>query len=34
MRKSNGLVRNAFRSKHMAGLLGDMGIGHVRYPTA
>ncbi|BAS67166.1 amidophosphoribosyltransferase [Bathymodiolus septemdierum thioautotrophic gill symbiont] len=34
MRKSNGLVRNAFRAKHMAGLLGDMGIGHVRYPTA
>ncbi len=34
MRKSNGLVRNVFRSKHMAGLLGNMGIGHVRYPTA
>ncbi|MDC9714667.1 MAG: amidophosphoribosyltransferase [Gammaproteobacteria bacterium] len=34
MRKSNGLVRNAFRAKHMEGLLGDMGIGHVRYPTA
>lgn len=34
MRKSNGLVRNAFKSKHMARLLGDMGIGHVRYPTA
>ncbi len=34
MRKSNGLVRNAFRSKHMLRLLGDMGIGHVRYPTA
>lgn len=34
MRKSNGLVRNAFKSKHMSGLLGDMGIGHVRYPTA
>ncbi|WXU00464.1 MAG: Amidophosphoribosyltransferase [Catillopecten margaritatus gill symbiont] len=34
MRKSNGLVRNAFRPKHMEGLLGDMGIGHVRYPTA
>ncbi|KAA0446603.1 MAG: amidophosphoribosyltransferase [Candidatus Thioglobus sp.] len=34
MRKSNGLVRNVFRAKHMEGLLGDMGIGHVRYPTA
>ncbi|WP_369178931.1 amidophosphoribosyltransferase [Candidatus Thiodubiliella endoseptemdiera] len=34
MRKSNGLVRNAFRTKHISGLLGDMGIGHVRYPTA
>ena len=34
MRKSNGLVRNAFRTKHMASLRGDMGIGHVRYPTA
>ncbi len=34
MRKSNGLVRNVFRTKHMTQLLGDMGIGHVRYPTA
>ena len=34
MRKSNGLVKNAFRTKHMTKLLGDMGIGHVRYPTA
>ncbi|SMN00725.1 Amidophosphoribosyltransferase [uncultured Candidatus Thioglobus sp.] len=34
MRKSNGLVRNAFKTKHMSALLGDMGIGHVRYPTA
>jgi len=34
MRKSNGLVRNAFRTKHMTSLRGDMGIGHVRYPTA
>ncbi len=34
MRKSNGLVKNAFRTKHMTTLLGDMGIGHVRYPTA
>ncbi len=34
MRKSNGLVKNSFRTKHMTKLLGDMGIGHVRYPTA
>ncbi len=34
MRKSNGLVRNAFRTKHITKLLGTMGIGHVRYPTA
>ncbi|BBB23433.1 amidophosphoribosyltransferase [Isorropodon fossajaponicum endosymbiont JTNG4] len=34
MRKSNGLVKNVFRTKHMTQLLGDMGIGHVRYPTA
>ena len=34
MRKGNGLVRNVFRTKHMEKLIGDMGIGHVRYPTA
>lgn len=34
MRKSNGLVRNAFRTKHITKLIGAMGIGHVRYPTA
>lgn len=34
MHKSNGLVKNSFRTKHMTKLLGDMGIGHVRYPTA
>ena len=34
MHKSNGLVRNSFRTKHMTKLLGDMGIGHVRYQTA
>ena len=33
MRKSNGLVKNIFRSKHMTQLLGNMGIGHVRYST-
>ncbi len=34
MRKGNGLVRNVFRTRHMTLLKGDMGIGHVRYPTA
>ncbi len=34
MRKSNGLVRDVFRTRHMLRLKGNMGIGHVRYPTA
>jgi amidophosphoribosyltransferase len=34
MHKANGLVTNVFRAKHISNLLGDMGIGHVRYPTA
>ncbi|MEQ8953810.1 MAG: amidophosphoribosyltransferase, partial [Gammaproteobacteria bacterium] len=34
LRKDNGLVRDVFRSKHMPRLVGQMGIGHVRYPTA
>ncbi len=33
-RRANGLVRDVFRSKHSEALLGSMGIGHVRYPTA
>ncbi len=33
-RKSNGLVRDVFRSRHMMRLAGHVGIGHVRYPTA
>jgi amidophosphoribosyltransferase len=33
-RKSNGLVRDVFRSRHMERLTGNVGIGHVRYPTA
>jgi len=33
-RKSNGLVRDVFRSRHMQRLKGNVGIGHVRYPTA
>ncbi|MBK1734286.1 amidophosphoribosyltransferase [Halorhodospira abdelmalekii] len=34
LRKSNGLVRDVFRTRHMLRLTGTMGIGHVRYPTA
>ncbi len=34
LRKSNGLVRDVFYAKHMLQLQGNMGIGHVRYPTA
>ena len=33
-RKSNGLVRDVFRHRHMLGLTGNIGIGHIRYPTA
>jgi amidophosphoribosyltransferase len=34
MRKSKGLLVEAIRSRHMQRLKGNMGIGHVRYPTA
>ncbi|WP_020146661.1 amidophosphoribosyltransferase [Thioalkalivibrio sp. ALJ15] len=34
LRKDNGLVRDVFNDQHMQGLIGNMGIGHVRYPTA
>ena len=34
LRKDNGLVRDVFRKKHMEKLMGTMGIGHCRYPTA
>lgn len=34
LRKDNGLVRDVFHARHMIGLRGNMGIGHVRYPTA
>jgi amidophosphoribosyltransferase len=33
-RKSNGLVRDVFHQRHMMRLTGNVGIGHVRYPTA
>ena len=34
MRKDNGLVRDVFQQRHMLQLKGNIGIGHVRYPTA
>ena len=34
LRKSRGLVRDAIRKPHMLRLIGNMGIGHVRYLTA
>ncbi len=34
LRKDNGLVRDVFHTRHMINLRGNMGIGHVRYPTA
>jgi len=33
-RKSKGLVRDVFHTRHMIRLHGNVGIGHVRYPTA
>lgn len=33
-RKGNGLVREVFQAWHMQKLVGNFGIGHVRYPTA
>lgn len=33
-RKANGLVKDVFHTRHMQHLVGKMGIGHVRYPTA
>jgi len=34
VRKSNGLVRDVFQERHMIKLAGNVGLGHVRYPTA
>lgn len=34
LRKSEGLVRDVFHTRHMLKLKGLMGVGHVRYPTA
>ncbi|VFP81908.1 amidophosphoribosyltransferase [Candidatus Erwinia haradaeae] len=34
MRKGNGLVSDVFQVAHMKRMSGNMGIGHVRYPTS
>ena len=34
LRKSTGLVRDVFQEHHMMRLRGNIGLGHVRYPTA
>ena len=34
LRKDNGMVRDVFHKRHMERLVGNVGIGHVRYPTA
>ncbi|MDP1927314.1 MAG: amidophosphoribosyltransferase [Thiobacillus sp.] len=34
MHKGQGLARDVFRTRDMRNLLGDMGVAHVRYPTA
>ncbi len=34
LRKANGMVSDVFEARHMQRLQGNMGIGHVRYPTA
>jgi len=34
MHKAQGMVRDVFRTRHMRALLGTLGLGQVRYPTA
>jgi len=34
LRKGNGLVKDVFHTRHMLRLTGNIGIGHIRYPTA
>ncbi|CAL1329076.1 amidophosphoribosyltransferase [Candidatus Providencia siddallii] len=34
LRKANGLVQDVFKTRHMFRLQGNIGIGHVRYPTS
>ena len=34
LHKANGLVRDVFQFEDLDRIVGNMGIGHVRYPTA
>jgi len=34
LEKGNGLITEVFHAENMARLLGNIGVGHVRYPTA
>lgn len=34
LRKANGLVKDVFHTRHMRRLAGNIGVAHVRYPTA
>ncbi|TQV77473.1 amidophosphoribosyltransferase [Aliikangiella marina] len=34
LRKANGLVKDVFHTRHMQRLQGNIGVAHVRYPTA
>jgi amidophosphoribosyltransferase len=34
LRKANGLVKDVFHTRHMRALHGNVGVAHVRYPTA
>ncbi len=34
LRKANGLVKDVFHTRDMRRLQGNIGVGHVRYPTA
>lgn len=34
VKKGNGLARDVFRERNVARLIGTIGLGHVRYPTA
>lgn len=34
LRKAKGLVKDVFHTRHMHRLQGNIGVGHVRYPTA